>query len=35
MIEFRKAVEANDFSAIPALLADDVELLSPLAFKPY
>jgi ketosteroid isomerase-like protein len=35
MKQFRDAVEAGDFDAIPALLADDVVFTSPVAFKPY
>jgi hypothetical protein len=31
---FRKAIEARDFEALPALLADDVVLLTPVAFAP-
>lgn len=32
---FKQAVEAWDFDAIPALLAEDVVFRSPVAFKPY
>jgi hypothetical protein len=32
---FRVAAEAGDIDAIAALLADDVEFTSPVAFKPY
>lgn len=32
---FRAAVEAEDHDAIPALLAPDIEFLSPVAFAPY
>lgn len=35
MHPFRAAVEARDHDAVPALLADDVTFLSPVAFKPY
>jgi hypothetical protein len=35
MHPFRTAVEAWDFEAIPALLADEVVFRSPVAFKPY
>ena len=35
MHEFREAVEAQDFGAIEALLADDVVFTSPVAFSPY
>jgi len=35
MHPFRVAVEAEDFEAIPALLAEDVTFLSPVAFRPY
>ncbi|MCU1677813.1 MAG: hypothetical protein JWM93_2571 [Frankiales bacterium] len=35
MHPFRSAVEAWDFEAIPALLAEDVVFRSPVAFKPY
>ncbi|MDQ8043326.1 MAG: nuclear transport factor 2 family protein [Solirubrobacteraceae bacterium] len=32
---FRAAVEAADLDALPALLAEDVTFLSPVAFRPY
>ncbi|GAA1244787.1 nuclear transport factor 2 family protein [Kitasatospora nipponensis] len=35
MHPFRKAVEAHDHQAIPALLAPDAVFLSPVAFAPY
>ncbi|MDH6115142.1 hypothetical protein P3T36_004061 [Kitasatospora sp. MAP12-15] len=35
MHPFRKAVEAHDHQAIPALLAEDAAFLSPVAFAPY
>jgi hypothetical protein len=35
MHPFRQAVERHDLDAIPALLAEDVTFLSPVAFKPY
>jgi hypothetical protein len=35
MHPFRTAVEAWDFEAIPALLAEDVVFRSPVAYKPY
>lgn len=35
MKSFRQAVEANDHTAIEALLAEDVVFTSPVAFKPY
>jgi hypothetical protein len=35
MTPFRRAVEARDFAAIDALLADDVVFTSPVAFSPY
>jgi len=35
MRAFREAVEARDFAAIEALLADDVAFTSPVAFAPY
>lgn len=35
MTPFRQAVEARDFAAIDALLADDVVFTSPVAFSPY
>lgn len=35
MRAFRAAVEARDFEAIEALLADDVVFTSPVAFTPY
>ena len=35
MRAFREAVEARDFAAIDALLADDVVFTSPVAFAPY
>lgn len=35
MHPFRKAVEAGDFDAVPALLAEDVVFTSPVAFRPY
>lgn len=35
MHPFRAAVEARDEAAIEALLADNVVLISPVAFKPY
>ena len=35
MHPFRAAVEADDFEAIPALLAEDVTFRSPVAFRPY
>ncbi len=35
MKAFRAAVEADDFDAATALLADDVVFRSPVAFKPY
>ena len=35
MREFRAAVEADDFTGLADLLADDVVFRSPVAFKPY
>ncbi|MGU3435101.1 nuclear transport factor 2 family protein [Actinomycetes bacterium M1A6_2h] len=35
MHPFRTAVEARDHDAVEALLADDVEFISPVAFTPY
>jgi len=35
MERFRKAVEARDADALVASLAEDVEFLSPIAFRPY
>jgi hypothetical protein len=35
MHPFRAAVESGDHDAIPALLAEDVTFLSPVAFAPY
>ena len=35
MHPFRQAVEARDAAAIEALLSDDVDFTSPVAFKPY
>ncbi|MEU6375736.1 nuclear transport factor 2 family protein [Streptomyces sp. NPDC046909] len=35
MRAFREAVEAWDFDAVEALLADDVVFTSPVVFKPY
>lgn len=35
MHPFRAAVEARDFEAAVALLADDVTFRSPIVFKPY
>jgi hypothetical protein len=35
MHPFRQAVEAHDLDAFPALLAEDVTFLSPVAFAPY
>jgi hypothetical protein len=35
MHPFRAAVESGDHAAIPALLAEDVTFLSPVAFAPY
>ena len=35
MHPFRAAIEAQDFDAIPALLAKDVVFRSPVVFKPY
>ncbi|MGB3772133.1 MAG: nuclear transport factor 2 family protein [Rhodococcus sp. (in: high G+C Gram-positive bacteria)] len=35
MHPFRMAVEAHDTDAVEALLADDVEFISPVAFTPY
>jgi ketosteroid isomerase-like protein len=35
MMTFREAIEARDFDAVDALLADDVVFHSPVAFKPY
>lgn len=35
MHPFRAAVEARDLDAAVALLADDVEFRSPVAFRPY
>jgi hypothetical protein len=35
MHPFRAAIEAQDFDAIPALLAQDVVFRSPVVFKPY
>ena len=35
MREFREAVEAWDFDAVEALLADDCRFTSPVAFTPY
>jgi limonene-1,2-epoxide hydrolase len=35
MHPFRAAVEAKDFETVPALLAEDVTFLSPVAFRPY
>ena len=35
MHPFRKAVEERDSAAIEALLADNVVVTSPVAFKPY
>lgn len=35
MHAFRAAVEAGDFDALPALLAEDVVFRSPIAHKPY
>lgn len=35
MRAFREAVEAGDFDAVEALLAEDVVFTSPVVFKPY
>ncbi|MEU8125510.1 nuclear transport factor 2 family protein [Spirillospora sp. NPDC049024] len=35
MHPFRAAVEKGDLDALPALLAEDVTFLSPVAFAPY
>ncbi|MES9542413.1 MULTISPECIES: nuclear transport factor 2 family protein [unclassified Actinomadura] len=35
MHPFRSAVEKGDLDALPALLAEDVTFLSPVAFAPY
>ena len=35
MLAFRAAVEAGDFDALPALMAEDVVFRSPIAHKPY
>ncbi|GAA2611549.1 nuclear transport factor 2 family protein [Actinomadura fulvescens] len=35
MHPFRAAVESRDVEGFPLLLAEDVEFLSPVAFKPY
>jgi len=35
MHAFRAAVEARDFDALPALMAEDVVFHSPIAHKPY
>ncbi|WP_405875894.1 MULTISPECIES: nuclear transport factor 2 family protein [unclassified Streptomyces] len=35
MRAFREAVEAGDFDAVEALLAEDVVFMSPVVFKPY
>lgn len=35
MHAFRAAVEAGDFDALPALMAEDVVFRSPIAHKPY
>jgi hypothetical protein len=35
MHPFRHAVERRDLGAVPALLAEDVTFLSPVAFQPY
>ncbi|MEU5878847.1 nuclear transport factor 2 family protein [Spirillospora sp. NPDC047279] len=35
MHAFRAAVENRDLEGLPLLLAEDVEFLSPVAFKPY
>jgi hypothetical protein len=35
MVPFRAAVEAGDFGAAVALLAEDVVFRSPIVFKPY
>ena len=35
MLAFRRAVEAREFDRIGALLAEDVVLHSPIAFRPY
>jgi hypothetical protein len=35
MVPFRAAVEAQDFEACVALLAEDVRFRSPVVFKPY
>lgn len=35
MHPFRAAVEKRDVEGLPLLLAEDVEFLSPVAFKPY
>ncbi|MFI2414401.1 nuclear transport factor 2 family protein [Streptomyces sp. NPDC018947] len=35
MHAFRAAVEAHDFDAVEALLADDVVFSSPVVFRPY
>jgi ketosteroid isomerase-like protein len=35
MQAFRDAIEAGDFDAAVALMADDVEFRSPVVFKPY
>lgn len=35
MQEFRRAVEARDFGAVEAMLAEDVRFTSPVAFTPY
>ena len=35
MHAFREAVEAGDFDAVEALLAEDVVFTSPVVFKPY
>lgn len=35
MHPFRQAVESHDLEAFPALLAEDVTFLSPVAYQPY
>jgi SnoaL-like domain len=35
MNAFRAVIESRDYDGIPALLADDVVFLSPVAFSPY
>ncbi|MFT4049656.1 MAG: nuclear transport factor 2 family protein [Solirubrobacterales bacterium] len=35
MKEFRSAVEAKDFDAVPPLLAEDAIFRSPVVFKPF